>query len=76
MPLDAQAPSSGRCLEAAKLLPAGLRTGSVVVPSADGINENVLLMLHGLGDTPGPYVGEAHVASWAIACNSDVLSAP
>ena len=33
--------------------PSKLPLGSIYQPSADGINENLLILLHGYGDTPG-----------------------
>lgn len=39
----------------ASRLPRAFRDGSIYVKSADGIEENLLLMLHGRGDCPKPY---------------------
>jgi hypothetical protein len=39
------------------LLPRQLVCGSQYLPSADGINQNLLLLLHGLGDTPAAFAG-------------------
>ena len=33
--------------------PSNLPPGSIYQPSADGTNENLLILLHGYGDTPG-----------------------
>lgn len=41
-----------------EVLPSGLRSGHLFRPSPDGTNENLLVLLHGLGDTPKPYDGE------------------
>jgi hypothetical protein len=38
-------------------LPAALRAASRVIPSPDGLDANVLVLLHGLGDKPGSFVG-------------------
>lgn len=48
------APRPKRAFDA-KLLPKAFREGSVYVPSADGVEENLLVMLHGRGDRPEPY---------------------
>lgn len=42
-----------------KLLPAQLVVGSRYIPSPDGINYNLLLLLHGLGDTPAAFTALA-----------------
>jgi hypothetical protein len=39
------------------LLPRQLTCGSQYLPSADGINQNLLLLLHGLGDKPAAFTG-------------------
>jgi predicted esterase len=32
-----------------------MRSGHILHPSSDGINHNVLILLHGLGDKPAPF---------------------
>lgn len=39
-------------------LPNILRAGSIYQPSVDGMSYSLLILLHGLGDTPIPYAGE------------------
>jgi hypothetical protein len=39
------------------LLPRQLTCGSQYLPSPDGINQNLLLLLHGLGDKPAAFTG-------------------
>jgi hypothetical protein len=41
------------------LLPRQLVCGSQYLPSADGVNQNLLLLLHGLGDKPAAFTGES-----------------
>jgi hypothetical protein len=41
------------------LLPSQLVCGSQYLPSADGVNQNLLLLLHGLGDKPAAFTGES-----------------
>ena len=61
---SAQSPSGGihvtgaerRRLDAAAvaaLVPPLLRRGHIFQHSADGVDENLLILLHGLGDVPG-----------------------
>jgi hypothetical protein len=40
-----------------KLLPSQLVVGSQYLPSPDGINSNLLLLFHGLGDRPAAFTG-------------------
>lgn len=40
------------------LPPQQLVAGSEYIPSADGVNQNLLLLLHGLGDKPAAFSGE------------------
>lgn len=35
--------------------PPKLPAGAIFQPSGDGINENLLILLHGYGDTPGQW---------------------
>jgi len=50
-----------------KLLPSQLVVGSQYLPSPDGINSNLLLLFHGLGDRPAAFTGEtADCCQWAI----------
>ena len=35
--------------------PPQLPAGAIFQPSGDGINENLLILLHGYGDTPGQW---------------------
>jgi hypothetical protein len=39
------------------LLPRQLVCGSQYLPSADGMNQNLLLLFHGLGDKPAAFTG-------------------
>jgi hypothetical protein len=39
------------------LLPRQLVCGSQYLPSADGVNQNLLLLFHGLGDKPAAFTG-------------------
>lgn len=52
-------------------LPQQLVVGSRYLPSPDGVNSNLLLLLHGLGDTPKAFTG-AHAKrtgwGWAAPC--------
>lgn len=36
-------------------IPPAMRAGHMLQPSADGIDYNLLILLHGLGDKPGPF---------------------
>uniref|UniRef100_A0A7S3QLM3 Phospholipase/carboxylesterase/thioesterase domain-containing protein n=1 Tax=Dunaliella tertiolecta TaxID=3047 RepID=A0A7S3QLM3_DUNTE len=52
-----QAPT--QCKDPLPLLPRALQHAPQYVPSADGIQENLLIMLHGLGDRPVNYANLA-----------------
>ncbi|KAK3283376.1 hypothetical protein CYMTET_8924 [Cymbomonas tetramitiformis] len=41
------------------MIPKELRQGAIFADSPDGVNENLLLLLHGLGDKPAPYANLA-----------------
>jgi len=41
------------------LIPVELRQGHVYQPSVDGVSTNLLVLLHGLGDSPAPYAALA-----------------
>ncbi len=41
------------------LLPPALQPGAVYLPAPDGVCANLLLLLHGLGDSPAPFAALA-----------------
>lgn len=54
VPRSLRADTGQRAFDPASLPPALLR-GCAFRGAADGLNENLLLLFHGLGDTPAPF---------------------